>query len=529
MMVDAVIVGAGHNGLVAANLLVDAGWDVLVLEATEHPGGAIRSDNSVHPDFVTDLFSSFYPLAVASPVLTGLELQNHGLQWSHAPLAFAHLWPDGRSAGVWRDANRTAAGVEEFGAGDGQAWLDLVAEFERIQQPLLDALFRPFPPVRPALRLARLMGTADLLRFARMAAMPVRRFADEQFRGEAGGLLLAGNALHTDLGPESAGSTLYGWLLAMLGQTVGYPVPVGGSGRITAALVDRFTGKGGQLQLQSPVAHVVISHGRAIGVQLAGGDRIAARQAVLADVSAPSLYRDLVGLDRLPNRLAADLARFQWDAPTVKVNWALSGPIPWLAEHPRGAGTVHLGVDLDGLSRYATALATRQIPAEPFLLLGQLTSSDQTRSPAGTESAWAYTHLPEGRPLSAEELTAHVQLIESVVERQAPGFADRILGRSVQGPLDLQSANANLHTGAVGGGTAGLHQQLVLRPIPGLGRSETPIDRLYLASAAAHPGGGVHGGAGANAARAALYRATRAGPIQRRFIDRAFKRIYQQR
>jgi phytoene dehydrogenase-like protein len=373
------------------------------------------------------------------------------------------------------------------------------------------------------------MGTADLLRFARFAAMPVRRFADEQFRGEAGGLLIAGNALHADLGPESAGSALYGWLLAMLGQTVGYPVPVGGSSRLTAALVDRFTGRGGQLRLESPVAHVEISSGRAVGVQLAGGERVAARQAVLADVSAPALYRDLVGLDRLPSRLAADLARFQWDAPTLKVNWALSGPIPWLADHPRQAGTVHLGVDLDGLSRYAAALAIRQLPTEPFLLLGQMTTSDSTRSPAGTESAWAYTHLPEGLRLSTEELTAHVELMESVVERQAPGFRERVLARTVQGPLDLQAADANLHDGAVSGGTAGIYQQLVFRPLPGLGRSETPIDRLYLASASAHPGGGVHGGPGAIAARAALSRASRTGPAQRWIIDRAFHRIYAQR
>src|SRR6185437_11533412 len=362
----------------------------------------------------------------ASPIMTALELDRHGLRWSHAPFEFAHIWPDGRSAAVSRDAELTAGLVDSFAEGDGKAWLELVAEFERIQEPLLDALFRPFPPVRPALRLARVLGTADLLRFARFAAMPVRRFADEQFRGEAGGLLIAGNALHADLGPESAGSALYGWLLAMLGQTVGYPVPVGGSSRLTAALVDRFTGRGGQLRLESPVAHVEISSGRAVGVRLAGGERVAARRAVLADVSAPALYRDLVGLDRLPSRLAADLARFQWDAPTVKVNWALSGPIPWLAEHPRDAGTVHLGVDLNGLSRYAAALAMRQLPTEPFLLLGQMTTSDRSRSPAGTESAWAYTHLPEGRALSTDELTRHVELMESVVERQAPGFTSRI-------------------------------------------------------------------------------------------------------
>jgi phytoene dehydrogenase-like protein len=523
---DAVVIGAGHNGLVAANLLTDAGWDVVVVEAADHAGGAVYSNESVRTGFESDLFSSFYPLGAASPILQGLDLDRHGLHWTHAPTVLAHVWPDDRIAALWRDRELTAASIDSFAAGDGDAWLALVAEFERIREPLIDSLFTPFPPVRAAARLARRMGVADLIRFARFAVTPVRRFGEEQFRGEAGALLIAGNALHADLGPEGAGSALYGWLLAMLGQTVGFPVPVGGSGRITSALVERLASRGGSLRLSAEVHSIDITAGRATGVRLVNGERIAAGRAVLADVSAPSLYRDLIGLDKLPGRLVEDLGRFQWDAATFKVNWALAAPIRWTAADARGAGTVHLGVDMDGLTTYAAQLATRQMPREPFLLLGQMSTADSTRSPAGTESAWAYTHVPEGLLLTSDDVRRHVDLIESVVERNAPGFAEQILARTVQAPLDLQTADANLRGGAVSGGTAGIHQQLIFRPIPGLGRAETPIDRLYLASASAHPGGGVHGGPGANAARAALGRQRFTGPARRRALQTAFRHIY---
>jgi phytoene dehydrogenase-like protein len=200
----------------------------------------------------------------------------------------------------------------------------------------------------------------------------------------------------------------------------------------------------------------------------------------------------------------SDLRRFQWDSAILKVNWALSGPIPWKASEVSRAGTVHLGADFDSLTDFAADLSIGRIPRDPFLLFGQMTTSDPTRSPSGTESAWSYTHLPHQRPLTSDEVAAHADLMETVVERVAPGFRDLIVGRYVQGPADLQSADANLSGGAVNGGTAALHQQLVFRPVPGLSRPETPIDGLFLASASAHPGGAVHGACGANAAHAAL-------------------------
>jgi phytoene dehydrogenase-like protein len=514
---DAVVVGGGHNGLVAANLLVDAGWDVLVLEATGHVGGAVRSaPDTPAPGFTADLFSAFYPLGAASPVLRALDLHRHGLTWRHAPEVLAHVFDDGRAALLSRDVDRTADSVDEFAVGDGAAWRRQCEKWSAVEDDVLTALFAPFPPVRAGLRLARHVGIGHGLRLARFGVLPVRRFVEEEFRGAGARMLVAGNALHTDLSPESAGGALYGMLLAMVGQRYGFPVPAGGSGRIVDALVDRLVSRGGRVRCSTPVERVVVHDGRATGVVTAAGERVPASRAVLADVPAPILYgRLLAGLD-LPARLRADLERFQWDAATVKVDWALRGSVPWSAAAAGRAGTVHLGADLDGLTRYAADLATQRTPGRPFTLFGQMTTADPSRSPEGTESAWAYTHLPR-KSWTPGEVEAAAERVEAEVERHAPGFRDLVVGRLVQGPGDLESADPGLVGGAVNGGTAAIHQQLVLRPTPGLGRADTVVAGLFLAGSSAHPGGGVHGGCGANAARAALARAR----VGRAAYDRA--------
>ena len=515
-MTDAVVIGSGPNGLVAAILLADAGWDVLLLEAQSEPGGAVRSAEVTVPGFVSDLYSAFYPLGMASPVMSRLGLDQHGLRWTHAPKVLAHPLPDGRAAVLSRDLDLTAANLDSFHPGDGDAWRRLYAEWDRLREPLLAALFTPFPPVRAGVRLTRTLGLSGALRFARFGTLSVRRLAQENFAGEAPGLLLAGNAIHTDLAPESAASGIFGWLLAMLGQTVGFPVPVGGAGQLTAALVSRLQAAGARLECNARVERVLVRDGRAVGVRTTHGREYTARRAVLADVDAPSLYLHLVGREHLPALLLADLERFQWDNATVKVDWALSRPIPWTAEGARGAGTVHVGGELDNLSRYCHALDLQLIPAQPFVILGQMTTADPTRSPAGTESAWGYTHVPwrvrgdvggelSGDWSAAVERERFLDRLESQVESFAPGFRDCLLARHVQFPGEMEAHDGNLVGGAINGGTAGLHQQLIFRPVPGLGRPETPVTGLYLASSSAHPGGGVHGGCGANAARAALH------------------------
>ncbi|WRZ89358.1 NAD(P)/FAD-dependent oxidoreductase [Streptomyces sp. NBC_01007] len=522
-MPDAVVIGAGPNGLVAANLLADAGWSVEVLEAQDEPGGAVRHDRGVDPDFASDLFSAFYPLAAASPVLAALHLEREGLRWSHAPKVLAHPLRDGRCAVLSRDLEETAASLEAFAPGDGAAWKELREVWETLRAGILDALFTPFPPVRAVARLALRLRAAGGLRMARTMVLPVRRLGEEEFRGEGGRLLLAGNALHADLAPEAAGSGGFGWLMSMLGQTYGFPVPTGGSGALTAALVRRLTRRGGTVRCGEQVTEVVVRGGRAVGVRTARGEAVPARKAILADVSAPALYGTLVAERHLPGQLLTDLKRFQWDFATFKVDWALNSPVPWACPEAAQAGTVHLADGVDGLTRFAAQIAMGRVPDEPFALFGQMTTTDPSRSPQGTESAWAYTHVPhrvrgdagnDGLTGSwdAREQETMADRVEAQVERCAPGFRGLIRARRVLAPPTLQSMDANLHGGAINGGTTALHQQFVLRPTPGTGRPETPVAGLYLASASAHPGGGVHGAPGANAARAALRR-RRAGAL----------------
>lgn len=527
--VDAVVIGAGPNGLVAANALVDAGWDVLVLEAQDSVGGAVRTAEVTAPGFRTDLFSAFYPLAAGSPLIRGLHLEDHGLRWVKAPDVLAHALDDGRAAVLRHGAQDTAAGLEEFAPGDGDAWLRMVESWRTIRDPLLDALFTPFPPVVSVARLLRRVGVAGGIDLARLAVLPVRRLGSEHFRGEGGRLLLTGNAMHSDVPPDAAGSGVFGYLLAMLGQDVGFPVPEGGAGALADALAARVVAGGGHIETGERVASIDVSGGRAVGVRTHDGSVVRARHAVVADVTAPALYRDLVGLRHLPPRMRRDLDRFQWDHPTFKVNWAVDRPIPWTAPGARGAGTVHLGVDSDGFVDMAADLSTGRIPERPFLLFGQMTTSDPTRSPAGTESAWGYTHVPHGVRWTPDEVAAEVERVEAAVERVAPGFRDAVLARHVQSPADLEAANENLVGGAVNGGTSAVHQQLFFRPTPGLGRPETPVDGLFLASASAHPGGGVHGAPGWNAARAALGAASRTGKVRRLLTRTVWARVLRER
>ncbi len=499
---DAIVVGAGPNGLVAANLLVDAGWEVTVVEAQPEPGGAVRTAELTLPGFRHDVFSAFYPLAAASPAVRALDLHAHGLRWRRAPLVVAHPAADGTCAVLSQDLDETAASLDAFADGDGDAWRRLYALWERAGPALVDSLVTPMPPIRPALRMAAALR-GDVARFLRFLALPVRRLAEEEFRGAGAARLLAGHAAHADLAPEVPPSAAFAWVLTGLGQQHGFPTPEGGAGELAAALVRRLRARGGELVCDTPVTRVLVEGRRAVGVRTPGGT-LAASRAVLADVAAPALYRDLVGEDRLPRRLREDLARFQYDLATFKVDWALAEPIPWAAEAARRAAVVHVADGLDELTVAFAQLATGRLPERPCLVMGQYAAADPTRSPPGTDTAWAYTHVPRGLQWDAETVAAFADRVEARVEALAPGFRARIRARHVLAPPAFAARDANLDEGSMHGGTAQLHQSALFRPTPGWGRPETPVRGLYLASASAHPGGGVHGGPGAIAARAAL-------------------------
>jgi phytoene dehydrogenase-like protein len=510
-----VVIGAGPNGLVAANLLVDAGWSVTVLEAQPTIGGAVRSDSDVAADYVHDTMSAFYPLAAASPTIQALHLEEHGLEWVHAPAVVGNPLPDGGWALLRRDRHDTAAGLDDHCPGDGDGWLAVCDLWDKIGPSIIEFLLDPFPPVRAGARFAAALPAAGGMQLLRTLIVSVRRLGQEYFRGDAPRLLLAGNALHADLSPDAAGSGMFGLLLVMLGQTVGFPVPQGGAGRLTQAMADRLVARGGEICTSAEVTSVVIRGGRAVGVRLADGSELSAGKAVIADVSAPALYGGLVPLDELPARVRTGISRFEWDPSTVKVDWALTSPVPW--ENPPAAapGTVHIANSVDELSVFAAQINGHSVPSDPLMLMGQMTASDPTRSPAGTESLWAYCHVPQHARADAgnegirgewdaSDLERMADRMQRRVERFAPDFASRVVARRILGPHELQARDANLHRGAVNGGTANLYQEVVFRPVPGLGRPETPIKGLYLGSASAHPGGGVHGACGSNAARAAI-------------------------
>jgi len=512
---DAVVVGAGPNGLVAANHLLDAGWSVLVLEAQPDVGGAVRSAPDVHPDFVHDTFSSFYPLAQASPVIGHLGLEEHGLRWRHAPAVLGHPTADGEWALLHRDRERTALGLDRQHPGDGAAWLDLCERWDAIGDHLVGALMSPFPPVRSGLGVLARLRKAGGLDLARLLLTPAADIGRTYFGGRGPGLLLCGNGGHADIPLDATGSGLMAVLMTMLGQTVGFPVPEGGAGELARALARRAESLGGVIRTSTRVTGIDVRDGRATAVRTEDGDRVPVGRAVLADVVAPRLYGDLVAEEDLPARVRRGMSRFQLDPGTVKVDWALDGRVPWGSPPEVAPGTVHVADSAEQIAEASGQVSAGTIPATPFLLVGQMSVADPTRSPGGTEALWAYTHVPQRVVRDAgddglrgtwdeSERERFADRMQARIERLAPGFGSRIRARRVLGPRELEARDANLVGGAINGGTSALHQQLVFRPVPGAGRAETGIGGLYLASASAHPGGGVHGAPGMNAARAAL-------------------------
>lgn len=515
---DAVVVGAGPNGLVAANKLIDAGWSVLLLEAQPDVGGAVRSDRELHPDFVHDTFSAFYPLAAVSPTIKSFGLERHGLVWRHAPAVLGHPLPDGSWAVLHRDRDRTAAGLDAQHAGDGDAWLRMCAEWDQVGPHIIGALLSPFPPVRHGLGAMAALRKVGGLGYVKTLLTPVAELGRQRFGGVAPRVLLAGNAAHADIPLDAPGSGLMGMLLCMMGQTVGFPVPEGGAGQFTQALARRFRAAGGEIRTDSEVTRIEVDGGRAVAVRTDDGERWGARRAVVADVLAPTLYSRLLEPADVPARVVSALKSFDLDAGTVKVDWALDGPIPWRRAPDDAPGTVHIADSVEEIAVAMSQVQTGAIPAAPFMLTGQMTSSDPTRSPSGTESFWAYTHVPQETRSDAgdgsvrgtwdrDDCERFADRMQARLEHAAPGFGARVIKRRVLGPRELEARDANLVGGAINGGTAQLHQQLVFRPVPGLGRAETPIRGLFLGSASAHPGGGVHGACGSNAARAALFHA----------------------
>ena len=495
---DALVVGSGPNGLAAAIELARSGLDVLVLEAAERPGGAVATEELTLPGFHHDTFSSVYPAGVASPVFARMELKRHGLRWIHPAACMAHPLPDGTAVALYRDLGRTAASLDAVHPGDGERWrafaAPLLAHFDALRRTMLGG----FPPVRGSMRLAAGLGPRGMLDFARLLLTGARALGEGLFEGEGSRAWLYGSALHSDVPPAGRGSAIAAAYMSLLGHGVGWPSPEGGAGMLAGALVSYLGELGGTVRTGARVMKLAVERGRVVGVELAGGERLTA-PLVIADVMPGALV--VLAGDALPARYARALRRYRLGPATLKLDWALDGPIPWSAPEAHEAGTVHLGGTAAEMLR-TTALSGDELSERPFMLLGQQSLADRTRAPAGKHTAWAYTHGPHSVDWGAER-DRLLERMEAQVERFAPGFRDLILARHVLGPADLQDRNANLVGGDVGGGSYALHQ-VIFRPMPSLAPYRTPVRGLYIGSAATFPGGGVHGAPGHAAARLAL-------------------------
>ncbi len=451
------VIGSGPNGLAAAILLARAGLRVTVYEASAQIGGGARSAALTLPGFMHDVCSAIHPMAVASPCFEQFPLAAHGLEWVHPEAPLAHPLDDGTAVVLERSIDATARGL----GPDGAAWSRLMEPLAAGWQKLRGDLLAPLRIPRHPLLLAR---------FGLHGIRPARALAESLFRGPRARALFAGLAAHSNLPLEARLSAGVGLALGLAAHTVGWPFPRGGAQRISDALAGYLRALDGVIQTESRAT------------------ALPGQTPVFCDVT-PRQFLALAG-PRLPEGFRRALARYRYGPGVFKLDYALSGPIPWRAAACARAATVHLGGTLEEIAQWEAGHTGR-----PFVLLAQHTLFDPSRAPAGMHTCWAYCHVPNGAT------TDYTEAIEAQIERFAPGFRRLILARHTLTPAALELRNPNLVGGDINGGSGEL-SQFFLRPTRLLYR--TPLRGVYLCSASTPPSGAVHGMCGYHAVEAAL-------------------------
>jgi phytoene dehydrogenase-like protein len=465
---DAIVIGSGPNGLAAAITLARAGRAVVVREGGRTVGGSCRSATLTRDGFTHDICSTVHALALASPFMRGVPLREHGVEFVHPQAPYAHPLGGGSAAVAERSVDDTAATLGR----DGEAYRTLMGPIVRDWEKLLPGLLAPPSPFT--------RHPLAMMRFGLKAVRSARALVEGRFQGEPAKALFAGAAAHAILPLQWAGTAAYGLVLGASAHAGGWPVVRGGSQVLSDALAGYFRSLGGTIETDAPVTSL---------------RELPQARAVLCDVTP----RQLIALagEQMPAGYRRRLERFRYGPGAHKVDWALSGPIPWKCADVGRAGTVHLGGTFDEIAVAERAPWEGRHAERPYVLLVQPTLFDPTRAPAGKHTAWAYCHVPHGSPLDVTDR------IEAQVERFAPGFRDLILARGVMTTADLQRHNPNLVGGDITGG-AQLLRQVFARPVLSANPYRTPMKGVYLCSSSTPPGGGVHGMCGYHAAKTAL-------------------------
>ncbi|MGN6170538.1 MAG: phytoene desaturase family protein [Solirubrobacteraceae bacterium] len=478
---DAVVVGAGPNGLAAAIELARAGRSVQVIERANDIGGGSRTAELTLSGFRHDLCSAVHPLAAGSPFFRGLELERYGLELMTPGLNAAHPLDDGTAVAFRRSLTETAAGL----GVDGGRYARLLATFADNWPELADAILGPPRIPRSPLLAAR---------FGALGALPAAALARALLSDVRSRALLAGMAAHAIRPLSAPGTSAYALVLMALGHAVGWPIIRGGSQALASAMRTVLESLGGQVRT---------------GREIRSLRELPPTSVVLFDIS-PRRLVEICG-EELPPRYRRALERYRYGPGVFKLDYALAGPVPWQASECAIAGTVHLGGTFDEIAASELEVSRGSHPQRPFVLVSQQSLVDATRAPAGKHTLWAYCHVPNGSGVDMADA------IEGQIERFAPGFSELVLARTARSPAQLEAENPNYVGGDINCGAASLRQTLA-RPVVRASPYSTPNPRVFLCSAATPPGGGVHGMCGYHAARAVLMRwqPDRAGLRRRR-------------
>ena len=467
---DAIIIGAGPNGLAAAITIARTGRSVLVFEAQETIGGGCRSAELTLPGFLHDMCSAIHPAALASPFFRALPLERYGLEWIQPDLPLAHPLENGQAAFLARSLEETGESLGPDAAAYKKLMHPLVENWETIMEAF-------YGPLRPQAILAH---PFKLAHFGLPALLGASSLARAQFKGPAARALFAGISGHAMLPLNIPGTAAAGLLLGVLAHAVGWPLPRGGAQKIVDALAAYLRELGGEI---------------ATGIEVKSLDTLPPARVVLCDVTPRQLLR--IAGPRLTGLYQRQLQRYRYGAGVFKLDIALDGPIPWTAEACRRAGTVHVGGTLPELMQSEREIWQNVHPERPLVLVAQQSLFDPTRAPAGQQTVWAYCHVPHGSDVDMSKR------IEEQIERFAPGFRQRILARHGVNAREMEHYNANYIGGDINGGVQDL-TQMFTRPAITPTPYATPDKSLYICSSSTPPGGGVHGMCGYFAAQAAL-------------------------